>query len=123
MYAHTSPLENMHCHFLLQAMRHNGLSVLLEDPQYGSHVRKILVQSVLATDMGVHEDFMQRLHNMLNGESGTLCQRQMLICQAILKNADISNPVRGFCPFRVALLTDIWHRRDRSLFPDTGPML
>ncbi|KAF5311115.1 hypothetical protein D9619_007985 [Psilocybe cf. subviscida] len=96
MYAHTSPLENMHCHFLLQAMRHNGLSVLLEDPQYGSHVRKILVQSVLATDMGVHEDFMQRLHNMLNGESGTLCQRQMLICQAILKNADISNPTRPF---------------------------
>ena len=75
-------------------MRHHGLGVLLDDPLHGNHLKKILLQSVLATDMGVHNDFMIRLKQVADGEAGSLCMRQLIICQAILKNADISNPVR-----------------------------
>ncbi|KAF8155586.1 hypothetical protein B0H34DRAFT_659703 [Crassisporium funariophilum] len=96
VFDHTSALEQMHCQLLLRVMKHHGLGVLLDDPKHGSHFRKILWQSVLATDMGVHEAFMQRFKKLIDGESASLCYRQVTVCQAILKNADISNPTRPF---------------------------
>ncbi|KAF9485013.1 HD-domain/PDEase-like protein, partial [Pholiota conissans] len=92
----TSALENLHCLLLLQVMKHHGLGALLDDPAHGQHLRKILQKTVLATDMGVHQDFMERMQRMLDGERTSLCHRQVIICQAILKNADISNPTRPF---------------------------
>lgn len=96
VFDHQSALENMHCQLLLRVMKYHGFGILLEDPIYGVCLRKILLYSVLATDMGVHQDFMVRFKRMLDGEATTLCSRQTIICQAILKNADISNPVRYF---------------------------
>jgi len=93
IFDHNSALENMHCQLLLRVMRYHGLGVLLDDPQHGNHMRKVLVQSVLATDMGIHNDFMIKLKAVIDGEKGSLCMRQIILCQAILKNADISNPV------------------------------
>lgn len=75
-------------------MRHHGLGVLLDDPLEGTRFRKLLIQTVLATDMSVHKDFMEHLQQETSGQRETLLQRQILACQAILKNADISNPVR-----------------------------
>ncbi|KAF8183132.1 hypothetical protein BJ912DRAFT_906054 [Pholiota molesta] len=92
----TSALENLHCLLLLQVMKQNGLGALLDDPTHGHHLRKILQQTVLATDMGVHKEFMERMQRMLDGERTSICYRQIIICQAILKNADISNPTRPF---------------------------
>lgn len=83
----------MHYQLLKQVMRNNGLGILLDDPLHGNHVREVLRSSVLFTDMGVHNDFMAQFKKIIDGEAGTLCQRQTMICQAILKNADISNPV------------------------------
>ncbi|KDR79952.1 hypothetical protein GALMADRAFT_37977, partial [Galerina marginata CBS 339.88] len=91
-----SALEHMHCQLLLRVMRVHGFAVLLDDPQHGAHLRKILLQSVLATDMGVHKEFMERLQAVVDGEMGSICLRQVVLCQAILKNADISNPTRPF---------------------------
>ena len=96
VFNHQSALENMHCQLLLRVMRYHGLGVLLDDPNDGPCLRRILLFSVLATDMGVHQDFMLRFKRMLDGESTSLCARQTLICEAILKNADISNPVSIF---------------------------
>lgn len=84
----------MHCQLLLRVMRHHGFGVVLDDRKHGSCLRKILLYAVLATDMGVHQDFMLAFKRMLEGEATSLCRRQTIICQAILKNADISNPVR-----------------------------
>lgn len=101
MYDGKSALEQMHCHLLLRVMRHHGLGALLDRPNDGVHVRKLLWQTVLATDMSVHDDFMARFEKALSpGESDSLCYRQILICQAIMKCADISNPVSfvsSFC--------------------------
>ncbi|PPQ66009.1 hypothetical protein CVT24_011953 [Panaeolus cyanescens] len=96
IFDHRSALEQMHCQLLLKVMRHHGFGVILDHPTHGQHCKKILLQSVLATDMSVHDDFVKRFQLLLNGETSTLPQRQIIICQAILKNADISNPTRPF---------------------------
>lgn len=94
VFDHQSALEHMHCQLLLRVMRHHGFGVLLDDPR--TCFRKMLLYTVLATDMGVHQDFMLRFKRMVGGEATPLCSRQTIICQAILKNADISNPTRPF---------------------------
>lgn len=74
-------------------MRYHGLGPLLDDAIHGSHFRKLLWNTVLATDMSVHSDFMRRFEEAIDNHEGALYTRQVIICQAILKNADISNPV------------------------------
>ncbi|TFK72465.1 HD-domain/PDEase-like protein [Pluteus cervinus] len=100
MFDGKSALEHMHCHLLLRVMRHHGLGALLDRPHDGIRVRKLLWQTVLATDMSVHNDFMTRFTDELrNNEppcAATRGARQILICQAILKCADISNPSRPY---------------------------
>lgn len=88
-----SALEQMHCQLLLRVMRYHGLGPLLDDAIHGSHFRKLLWNTVLATDMSVHSDFMRRFEEAIDNHEGALYTRQVIICQAILKNADISNPV------------------------------
>lgn len=99
VFNHQSALEHMHCQLLLRVMRHHGFGVLLDDPNYGLLFRRMLLYTVLATDMGVHQDFMLQFKRMLEGEANSLWSRQLIMCQAILKNADISNPVRHFPSF------------------------
>lgn len=91
-----SALEQLHCQLLLRVMRIHGLGVLLDDPADGVRFKKLLLKTVLATDMSVHGDFMQRFQQELDGQRQPLFQRQVLACQALLKNADISNPSRPF---------------------------
>ena len=77
-------------------MRHHGLGRLLDDPTdaSGQRVRKLLSETVLATDMSVHAAFMDNFRSLLSENSDAdLCRRQVLTCQAIIKCADISNPV------------------------------
>ena len=76
-------------------MRRHGLGVFLDDPLHGKHVRDILRSSVIFTDMGVHNDFMAQFKNLIDSGGGSIGQRQTIVCQALLKNADISNPVRS----------------------------
>ncbi|KAF9449286.1 HD-domain/PDEase-like protein [Macrolepiota fuliginosa MF-IS2] len=106
VYDNQSALEQMHSYLLLTTMRHHGMGVLLDDPQTGTLFRKILKGSVLATDMGVHQAFMDEFAKVLDGTSetsdgimqwrSTKCFRQIFVCQVLLKNADISNPCRPF---------------------------
>lgn len=83
----------MHCHLLLRVMRHHNLGVLLDRAHDGDHNRKLLWRTVLATDMSVHDNFMKQFSSSLTKPESDLLNRQVLICQAILKCADISNPV------------------------------
>ncbi|KAH9478702.1 3',5'-cyclic-nucleotide phosphodiesterase regA [Psilocybe cubensis] len=111
LYPSGSALEHLHIQLLLRVMRAHGLaSVLLDSPADGAHLRKVLVQSVLATDMGVHDAFMETLRNCVEGGKGSLCHRQIVLCQAILKNADISNPTRPFLVSKhwASLLSHEW---------------
>ncbi|KAJ7269652.1 hypothetical protein C8J57DRAFT_317974 [Mycena rebaudengoi] len=92
-----SALEQMHCQLLLRVMRHHGLGCILDDPKRGVQMRKLLWETVLATDMSVHTAFMERFQNLIKDREGsTLMYRRITICQAILKCADISNPSRPY---------------------------
>ena len=76
-------------------MRHHGLGALLDRPKIGQCFRKSLAGIVLATDMSVHFDFMSSFRHLANGKDFPLDYQRLLLCQAIIKCADISNPVRA----------------------------
>ncbi|KAJ7185780.1 hypothetical protein C8R46DRAFT_386192 [Mycena filopes] len=104
-----SALERMHVALLLRVMRSCGLGGLL-DPSRGdsnsgarasgnsrSHTKRLLVDTVLATDMRVHDAFMTRFADLLAARGDTsLPARRTVLCQAIIKCADISNPSRPY---------------------------
>lgn len=71
-------------------MRHNGLGGLL-DPSI--RFRKLLSAVVLATDMSVHFEFMKNFAALLDGTQSVSLDRKTLMSQALIKCADISNPV------------------------------
>lgn len=83
----------MHYALLLQIMRYNGIGDLLDRQHSGVRVRKLLCATVLATDMGVHFDFMKKFASLATGTHHSLIERKTLMCQALIKCADISNTV------------------------------
>lgn len=83
----------MHYALLLSVMRHHGLGALLDRPNFGRSFRKVLSLIVLSTDMGLHADFMARFHRLVENRIIDISTRKILFCQAIIKCADISNPV------------------------------
>jgi hypothetical protein len=92
VYSDKSALEQMHCALLLQVMRQHGLGQLLD---HKPGFKKLLLWTVLATDMSVHQEFMRRFKDVvvLRGEEEEEEERKVLMCQAMIKCADISNPV------------------------------
>ncbi|GLB42300.1 putative phosphodiesterase [Lyophyllum shimeji] len=96
VYDGKSALEQMHCQLLFCVMRCHGLGVVLDHPENGQYVRKLLWETVIATDMSVHDMFMERFQKATTGDIAPICHRQILMCQAILKCADISNPSRPY---------------------------
>ncbi|THH12773.1 hypothetical protein EW146_g7382, partial [Bondarzewia mesenterica] len=99
LYDDKSPLEQLHCTLLLHLMRRQGLGCLLDNPKSGARFRKLLLETVLATDMRVHLDFMKRFKRIVDGEKLDDMNKKVLVCQALIKCADISNPCR---PLRVS---------------------
>lgn len=87
----------MHCAFLLPIMKRHGLAHLLDSSDAGTQFRRLLLDTVLATDMGVHAQFMQRFTHLMEKPSEfTNVEARTLLCQALIKCADISNPVRPY---------------------------
>jgi len=67
--------------------------VLLDPTKRGTSFRRLLYKTLLATDMSVHFDFMSSFQSLLNEALPDPFKRQVLVCQALIKCADISNPV------------------------------
>lgn len=83
----------MHYTLLLSIMHHHGLGVLLDTTKRGTSFRRLLYKTLLATDMSVHFDFMSSFKSLLDEVPPDPSKRQVLVCQALIKCADISNPV------------------------------
>ncbi|KAH9933825.1 uncharacterized protein B0H18DRAFT_982263 [Fomitopsis serialis] len=96
VYDDKSVLEQMHYSLILQVMRHNGLAPLLDRPGSGQAMRKLLLGTVLATDMSVHAEFMANFQELVAGHEVGEHKRRVLVCQALIKCADISNPSRPY---------------------------
>jgi hypothetical protein len=86
-------LEQLHYTLLLHILRRQGFGFLLDNPHSTPHFRKLLAETVLATDMRVHAQFMGRFQGIVDGAEVDHWTMRVLVCQALIKAADISNPV------------------------------
>ena len=100
LYNDKSVLESFHCAAYSQILRRYWRQAF-ED----TAMRSLLINSILATDMGVHFKYMkdvgnlqQKLHDNNSTEGwnvAVLEEYKTLTCGLLIKCADISNVVRG----------------------------
>ena len=103
----------MHCMLVVRLLRKHGFGFLISSSSssststnnavFESHgFRKILYSSVLATDMSLHFAWIARLKefgaSLRTERTSSEEDDRIMLCQAIIKCADISNPVRPSHP-------------------------
>lgn len=98
LYNDQSVLESFHCAAYSQILRRHWPAAF-----QGVEMRKLMISSILATDMGLHFDYMKRLGHLqeklhenggTDGWNGRLLEEQRtLACSLLIKCADISNVV------------------------------
>lgn len=98
LYNDRSVLESFHCAAYSQILRRYWPAVFDD-----TKMRKLMISSILATDMGLHFDYMKRLgdtqerlqvNNSTDGWNGRQMEEQKaLACSLLIKCADISNVV------------------------------
>jgi 3',5'-cyclic-nucleotide phosphodiesterase len=103
LYNDSSVLEAFHCAAFSQILRRHWPAAFKD-----TNLRKLLISSILATDMGVHFKFMGRMselqkkyHQTDDVDDWTSQDRETyrtLLCGLIIKCADISNVVRETSP-------------------------
>ncbi|EAW08213.1 3',5'-cyclic-nucleotide phosphodiesterase PDE2 [Aspergillus clavatus NRRL 1] len=122
LYNDNSVLEAFHCAAFSQILRRHWPAAF-KDRQ----LRKLLISSILATDMGVHQKFMERLGSLqekfyANNKSVDGWKPQdieiykTLVCGLLIKCADISNVAR---PWDVA---EKWTKILQEEFANQGEM-
>lgn len=124
LYNDRSVLESFHCAAYSQILRRHWPAAF-----NGVEMRQLMISSILATDMGLHFDYMKKLgflqeklfeNGGTDGWNGrTLEEHRTLACSLLIKCADISNVVSkprwvSFC----LLLTCF--RRDDSKWQHSG---
>ncbi|KAI8887221.1 HD-domain/PDEase-like protein [Backusella circina FSU 941] len=104
LYNDRSVLESLHSMTLFQILRNHHILDHLEPTIY-KEFRKIVVSSILATDMSLHAEYVSKIRDQairLNRtdintlDSASLENERVLMCSALIKCADISNVARPF---------------------------
>lgn len=98
LYNDRSVLESFHCAAYSQILRRHWPAAFS-----GVEMRQLMISSILATDMGLHFDYMKKLgflQEKLHENGGTdgfngrlLEEYRALACALLIKCADISNVV------------------------------
>lgn len=98
LYNDQSVLEAFHCAAYSQILRRHWPAAFLD-----KSLRKLMISTILATDMGVHSDYMQQLGNLQERVHETkdmdvwapkdVDWARTLVCGLLIKCADISNVV------------------------------
>ncbi|KAJ8127855.1 hypothetical protein O1611_g5781 [Lasiodiplodia mahajangana] len=101
LYNDRSVLESFHCAAYSQILRRHWPRVF-EDTK----MRTLMISSILATDMGLHFDYMTKLavlQEKLKSDplvdewpARTLDEQRALVCSLLIKCADISNVARRY---------------------------
>jgi hypothetical protein len=104
LYNDRSVLESFHCAAYSQILRRYWPSAFSD-----TKMRSLMISSILATDMGLHFDYMKKMgdlqdklheNNSTEGWNGRMVDEQKaLACALLIKCADISNVV-SFLPRR-----------------------
>jgi 3',5'-cyclic-nucleotide phosphodiesterase len=122
LYNDNSVLEAFHCAAFSQILRRHWPSAFKDN-----QLRKLLISSILATDMGVHQKFMQRMgtlqekyhenHKSVEGwKPQDIELYKTLLCGLLIKCADISNVAR---PWPIA---EKWTQILQEEFANQGEM-
>ncbi|KAJ6119257.1 hypothetical protein N7523_003537 [Penicillium sp. IBT 18751x] len=122
LYNDNSVLEAFHCAAFSQILRRHWPSAFKDN-----QLRKLLISSILATDMGVHQKFMQRMGSLQERyhDSQKSVEHwkpqdvelyKTLLCGLLIKCADISNVAR---PWAIA---EKWTRILQEEFANQGEM-
>lgn len=126
LYNDRSVLESFHCAAYSQILRRHWPSVF-----GGIEMRQLMISSILATDMGLHFDYMKKLgwlQEKLHESGGTqgwngrvIQEYRTLACSLLIKCADISNVARTFdvAARWTMILTDEFSRQ-ASMETDLG---
>ncbi|KAI9471848.1 MAG: hypothetical protein EXX96DRAFT_509592 [Benjaminiella poitrasii] len=99
LYNDRSVLENLHSTTLFQLLSKHGIIQLVGAPNSDDYkeFRKVIVSSILSTDMSLHPEYLARIKEQ---QASTIPPENVIIlCCALIKCADISNVAR---PFRCA---------------------
>ncbi|KAI9313040.1 hypothetical protein BX666DRAFT_1864726, partial [Dichotomocladium elegans] len=110
LYNDRSVLESFHSMAFFHLLRNSCFQKLTQArdwPEYACNIdfRKIIVSSILATDMAMHDEYVQQIEqqaekwhsNELNLDDEAVRDRERLtLCGALIKCADISNCARPF---------------------------
>lgn len=99
LYNDRSVLESFHCAAYSQILRRYWPAAFS-----GVEMRQLMINSILATDMGLHFDYMKRMGNLeekfhenknvTDGWNGRMIEEhRTLACSLLIKCADISNVV------------------------------
>lgn len=98
LYNDQSVLESFHCAAYSQILRRHWPAAFQDKA-----VRKLMISTILATDMGIHSDYMQQLGNLQEKIHETkntdgwnpkdIEWARTLVCGLLIKCADISNVV------------------------------
>lgn len=94
LYNDRSVLESFHCAAFSQILRRYW-PVAFEEIK----MRKLIISSILATDMGLHFDYMKKLADAQTTPNAALSderaadEQRSLACALLIKCADISNVV------------------------------
>ncbi|KAG8964207.1 3',5'-cyclic-nucleotide phosphodiesterase [Tulasnella sp. 419] len=115
VYDDKSALEQMHCALLIQLMKKTGLGHLVQtstqpatsdsglQQEDAVEFRKLLTEIVLITDMSLHFEWIGRFTKVGEERQSGQCtscgsdeksKLKLMICQALIKCGDISNPTR-----------------------------
>ncbi|OAP59555.1 hypothetical protein AYL99_06853 [Fonsecaea erecta] len=121
LYNDQSVLEAFHCAAYSQILRRHW-HIAFQDKA----LRKLMISTILATDMGIHSDYMQQLGNLQEKihESGAtdgwspkdIDWARTLACGLLIKCADISNVARPW------LVAEKWTHLLQKEFAHQGEM-
>jgi len=101
IYNDKSVLENHHCATAFRLMRKSNCGVLSNlDVVAVREIRKVMVTSVLATDMAIHFQMVSDIEKKIpQGDEMNNYDEdndKLFLCSVLLHAADLSNPVRRF---------------------------
>ncbi|KAF8471826.1 hypothetical protein BDZ91DRAFT_836269 [Kalaharituber pfeilii] len=125
VYNDKSVLESFHCAAFSQVLRKNWPET--QDLE----LRKLMIETILATDMGLHFDYMAKLETLKsqlqdaggveNWDEKTTSTNRTILCSMLIKCADISNVARGHdCAAQWATILIEEFSRQASMEKDLG---
>lgn len=100
-----------------------------DPPKCGNTLKRLLLLTVLSTDMGVHDDFMNNFNKLMSRTRGQLVDSpddfdtRVLVCQALIKCTDISNPVSNSLTITEIYLLNVTRRLAHTQCRNIGLLL